>query len=96
MSWRGMMRGRSLVAIAYGADGQGIEGLPLRAEVDNEGSFDVEADVKQLALVTKFAGYALLTWWRWPQDGPGRDLTSIVRLWWDDPAVAVVLENDDG
>jgi hypothetical protein len=96
MSWRGMARGRSLVAIAYRTDGEGVEGFALRAEVDEEGSFDDESDVKNLALVTKFSGYAFLTWWRWPQDGPGRDLTSIVRLSWDDPDVAVMIENDDG
>jgi hypothetical protein len=94
MSWRGMQRGRAIVAIAS-RDGEGVEGFRFYVEVDDEGSFSDESDVKRLDVVTKTLGYAFVTWWQWPQ-GSSRDLTSVVRAVWDDPAVSIYLDNDDG
>jgi hypothetical protein len=95
-SWREQPRGRHIVAIVCGHDGRGVEGVAFRIEVDADGTFDDEAEVRQVEMVSKKLGYSFFTWWEWPPDSPPRDVTSVVRAVWETDGVSIYLDRDDG
>jgi hypothetical protein len=84
-----------LVALAQDRNGEGVEGMTLRAEIDGQGSFDAGSAVRQTDVVTKRLGYGFMVIWGVTGQSSGGDGEAVIRVSWDDPGISVVLEEDD-
>ena len=87
VSFRELDRPRLLEARAFDAAGNALEGLTIRLEIDANGTFDEDAELREQEVVTKFGGLAYFQWWEYPRTGPRRDFTSTIRASWDSDAI---------
>jgi hypothetical protein len=96
VSARELERARYLVAIAFNRDdGEGVEGMKLRVEVDDQGSLGEEGYLKEKEFVTTLKGYAFIAWYEWPRGETRYDRASVVTIRWDDENIGVFLDHDD-
>ena len=72
-------RPRLIQLVALDGNSMGVEGVSVRIEVDVNGSFADESELRQRDLTTSFDGVALFQWFEWPRQGPARDFTSVIR-----------------
>ena len=86
-------RPRLLQLIAIDGDRMGVEGVSVQIEVDANGSFADETEVRQRHLTTSFDGVALFQWFEWPRQGPARDFTSVIRAVCRDEGVVLHIED---
>ncbi|HEX5370682.1 MAG TPA: hypothetical protein VFY10_14835 [Dehalococcoidia bacterium] len=73
--------------------GESVPSLAVRVEVDENGSFDDDSQVRLREHRTGSDGVALLQWFEWPRNGPARDFTSTVSVSWEDESAIVYIED---
>jgi hypothetical protein len=86
VSLRELDRPRLIEAFARDATGVPLEGLAIRLEIDANGTFEEDVEVKHQEVVTKANGLAYFQWWEYPRTGPRRDFTSTIRATWHSDA----------
>ena len=86
-------RPRLIEIVAYQEDGSGISGLALQLRIEQNGTFDEEAEQPLRQAITGPSGHAYFEWYEYPRMGPRRDLTSLIIATWDNEAAFVYLQD---
>ena len=82
VSLRELDRPRLLEARAFDAAGAPLEGLAIHLEIDANGTFDDDNELKQQDVLTGSGGLVYFQWWEYPRGGPRRDFRSTIRATW--------------
>ena len=78
--------------IAFDAEGEYYRGLGVQLEADSAGSFEAEALVERLRLVTNSRGRAFFYWHQRPRSERNRDAGATIKLSWEDKEPFVFVE----
>jgi hypothetical protein len=93
VSRRELDRPRLLQVVALDSARMGVEGQSVRVEVDENGTFADEEQLRVRDLTTAFDGVALFQWFEWPRQGPARDFTSTIRVVCEGDGVTLYVED---